>query len=124
MRGLATATGNFERHASTEKRWSVSIGSAATPINVAPFFLNASLASANIFVSIVQPAVNAAGKKYSTTGPRLSACDSENWNVLPPIDPCVEKSGAADPTFSAAVAGTAASNASSARTGRIIDDLQ
>ena len=69
----SAATANLPRHSLTENLFSVSMLSVDTPITVAPSALYSSVASAKLCASIVQPCVKAAGKKYSTTGPCLSA---------------------------------------------------
>src|SRR5471030_1162516 len=73
------ATGNLLWHASTENFESVSISSPDTPTTDAPSAANWAAASANSCASIEQPTENAAGKKYSTTGPFFSESASENW---------------------------------------------
>ena len=57
----SAATANLERHSLTENLFSLSIGSAETPITVAPMAWNSSVASANRWASMVQPGVKAAG---------------------------------------------------------------
>lgn len=80
------------------------------PITVAPAALNRSVASANSCASAVQPGVNAAGKKYSTTGPLRSWSDRVSVKTFPPMAPRVVKSGAAAPTASALVAAFGTTN--------------
>src|SRR5699024_11690355 len=59
-----------------------------------------------------QPLVNAAGKKYTTTGPSASALSSENGNGSPARLAVAENSGAVAPTSSAATAGPVSNTAS------------
>ncbi|KAG0736194.1 hypothetical protein G6F24_018440 [Rhizopus arrhizus] len=78
-------------------------------MTVAPSDLYSSVASAKLCASIVQPLENAAGKKYSTTGPCFKASVSLNVKTLPPSEAWVLKSGAGAPTFKAAWADVPAS---------------
>ncbi|MNV61962.1 hypothetical protein D3C71_1544890 [compost metagenome] len=55
----------------------------------------------------MQPCVNALGKKYSTTGPPLSAAAMSNGCALPARADCVVNTGAVAPTANAACAGAA-----------------
>lgn len=61
----SAATGNLPEHlsVSAETRCSWSSLPAVTPMTVAPFAWNCGIASANIFASMLQPGVSAAGKK-------------------------------------------------------------
>ena len=54
-----------------------------TPITVAPCALNLSIACENAAASTLQPAVKAAGKKYTTTGPFFSAAARSKVKGLP-----------------------------------------
>ena len=80
------------------------MSSVDTPITVAPSAANLSVASANSCASAEQPAVNAAGKKYSTTGPLASDWLSEKLYCLPASAAGTVKSGAFSPMSSAACA--------------------
>ncbi|MNV80041.1 hypothetical protein D3C71_1736200 [compost metagenome] len=57
------ATANWSRQASVEKRCSVAMSSCDMPTTCAPMALNAGEASANAWASMVQPWLNALGKK-------------------------------------------------------------
>ncbi|MNX88056.1 hypothetical protein D3C86_1200130 [compost metagenome] len=113
----SAATANLPRHSLTENLFSVSMLSVDTPMTVAPSDLYSSVASAKLCASMVQPCVNAAGKKYSTTGPCLSASFSLKVKTFPPSEACVLKSGAGAPTFKAAWAEAAASRPQNIRQG-------
>ena len=101
----SAATGNLPWQACTEKRVISSRSSPDTPITDAPSASNLPMASANWCASIEQASENAAGKKYSTTGPLASCSDRLYWNTLPPSAAGTVKSGAASPTSSAACTG-------------------
>ncbi len=90
-------------------------------MTLAPSAWKAGIASAKACASIEQASENAAGKKYSTTGPRASASASENRSGLPASAASAVKSGARSPTSSAACAGrrrAAAASSAADRTRR------
>ena len=66
------ATGNLPWQAWTENFVIDSRSSPETPITLAPSASYWPAASAKLCASSEQPSENAAGKKYSTTGPRAS----------------------------------------------------
>ena len=98
------ATANLPWQACIENLTCVSMSSVETPMTVAPSAVNFSVASANSCASTEQPDENAAGKKYSTTGPFASDWLSEKLYCLPASAACVVKSGALSPMSSAAQA--------------------
>src|SRR4051812_45015451 len=98
----SAATANLSRHSSLENLICVAMSSCDTPTTVAPSAANLSVASANRCASSVQPLVNDLGKKYSTTGPFLSASASTSGICLPPTAASVVNSGALSPGLSAA----------------------
>src|SRR5215212_11769643 len=101
------------------------MSSPETPITVAPSAWNLSIDSANSCASAEQPTENAAGKKYSTTGPFASESANENWNTLPPSAASVVKFGAGSPTSSADHAGvTSATSSASAENSLFIGDSE
>ena len=110
------ATAKRPLHTLTEKRRRVSRSSPDMPITLAPKALKWSMAAAKARASSEQPSENAAGKKYSTTGPWRSAWRKEKLKVWPANAAVVVKSGADSPTASAAraPAGTRVAEASDA----------
>ena len=70
------ATGNLPWQDCIENLVCVSMSSVETPITDAPSASYLPMASANSCASAEHPTENAAGKKYSTTGPLAS--DSAN----------------------------------------------
>src|SRR5690606_19797304 len=82
---------------SAEKSRSWSVLPAVTPITDTPRAAKSSIACENSAASMLQPGVFAAGKKYSTTGPRCSASESEYSNASPASQAGAVKSGASSP---------------------------
>ena len=100
----SAATGNLPAHfpVSCENSARRSVLPAVTPMTAAPCALNLSTACENAAASTLQPGVNAAGKKYTTTGPCFSAAARSKVNALPARKAGAVNCGACVPGFNAA----------------------